>query len=152
MAVGSPALTTYSLILTTLNRRWVRKKIAGLEDTYQTAAEYVTILPAVELLLAEAQQVPLRAIQQHGWLSSLLVRPGNRVWWSTLRERLESTRRGVTFSLFAQGFSAFIAWVFVIASAFIASLGQPSVALQISSGSIWAWMVRISSCACHLRC
>ena len=145
MAVGSPALATYSLTLTTLNRYDVRKRMTAIREDHRAVllhyTTYSRVLDSVEYLLAEAQQVPLRVSQEGGWLSSLLVSPANRIWWERMMTRLKDTRRGVTFSLVAQGSFAAIAWIFVIVSAFIASLGLVSVALQIAAGSLWVWMV-----------
>ena len=146
MAVGSPALATWSLTLTTLNRYWIRRRIKDLHKSYRAASTYFqVVLDSVEYLLAEGQQVPLRASQEDGWLSSLIVSPNNRKWWKGMQKRLESTRRGVTFSLVAQGSFAVIAWIFIIASAFVASLGSIPTALQVSAGSLWVWMVSTST-------
>ena len=147
MAVGSPALVTYSLTLTILNRYWVRckyqklKKIANDDAVKKKYPEYYERVEAIEYLLSYGQQVPLRASQEKGWLSSLIVDPDNQDWWTNLQANLHKTRRRVTYSLLAQVSSAIIAWFFVVGSTFEASLGSAEVALQISSGSLWAWLV-----------
>lgn len=147
LAVGSPALVTYSLTLTILNRFRVRQRYktlmreAKLPIVTRRHPQFHDHVSAIEYLLSEAQQVSLRASQRAGWLSSLIVLPENDDWWTRLRASLRSTRRGVTFSLVAQVLSAIIAWLFVVISAFRASLGDSSVALQISAGSLWIWLV-----------
>ena len=153
MAVGSPALATYSLTLTTLNRYWIRKRFKNLRKSYRAVATYFQVtLDAVEYHLAEGQQVPLRATQENGWLSSLIVSRSNKKWWKSMHNRLESTRRRPTPSLVARGSFAVIAWIFVIATAFVASLGSIPAALQISAGSLWVWMVSTSTClATHMK-
>jgi hypothetical protein len=146
LAVGSPAMITYSLTLTILNRYWVREQFHKLSVKAQSRAvhdkhaEYNNRVRAIQYLLQEAQQVPLRASQEKGWLSSLLVAPKNQTWWRNVQRRLRTTRRGVTFSLVAQILAAAIAWLFTVSSAFITT-GDIVVANQLSSGSLWAWLV-----------
>ena len=147
LAVGSPALVTYSLAITILNRYWVRKRFderratARGRDVHQKYGEYESRIRASEYLLQEAQQVPLRASQEHGWFSSLIVIPDNLEWWNQLERRLRSTRRGVTASLVSQMLFAAITYLFTVISSFEAELGDPTTALQIASGSLWIWLV-----------
>ena len=151
MAVGSPALITYSLSLTILNRSWVRQQFDSLfsrargQSVHQRFPGYADRVRAAQYLLQEAQQVPMRASQDSGWLSSLVVVGDNQKWWQRMRDRLNNTRRGVTFSLTAQIVMAAIAWLFTVISAFIGFLGDMVVALQISAGSLWIWMVSLST-------
>lgn len=147
LAVGSPALATYSLSITILNRYWVRKTFGKLRAKARRRAvmarygELEERIKAVQFLLQEAQQVPLRASQGKGWLSSLLVIPANATWWEEIAERLKHTRRGITASLVAQMLFAAIAYLFTVITSFQTDLGDPSTALQISSGSLWIWLV-----------
>ena len=147
LAVGSPALVTYSLAITILNRYWVRKRFdeprvdARKRNVNQKYSELEGRIGAAEYLLEEAQQVPLRACQERGWFSSLIVAPKNTEWWNQLERRLRSTRRGVTASLVSQMLFAAIAYLFTVISSFQAALGDPTTALQIASGSLWIWLV-----------
>jgi hypothetical protein len=147
LAVGSPTMITYSLTLTILNRYWVRERFHKLSMKAQSHAvhdkyaEYSDRVRAIQYLLQEAQQVPLRASQEKGWLSSLLVAPKNQTWWRNVQKRLRTTRRGVTFSLVAQVLAAAIAWLLTVSSSFITSAGDTIVAYQLSSGSLWTWLV-----------
>ena len=147
LAVGSPTMITYSLTLTILNRYWVRVRFhkltmkAQLPAVHDKYAEYSNRVRAIQYLLQEAQQVPLRASQEKGWLSSLLVAPENQTWWRNVQRRLIRTRRGVTFSLVAQVLAAAIAWLFTVSSSFVTSTGDIVVAYQLSSGSLWTWLV-----------
>ena len=145
LAIGSPALITYSLSLTILNRTWIRRRFDNLRaDAADITIQYPDFserVKAAQFLLQEAQQVPMRASQEAGWLSSLIVLPANQPWWLRVRNDLRNTRRGVTFSLFAQVGMALIAWLFTIIAAFVGALGDTSTALQISSGCMWVWMV-----------
>lgn len=156
LAVGSPALATYSLAITILNRYWVRKKFddtraqSRARNVSQRFGELDNRIRAAAYLLQEAQQVPLRASQNSGWFGSLIVLPANREWWRQLEKRLRSTRRGVTASLVAQMLFAAIAYLFTVIASFDAELGDPTTALQIASGSLWIWLVRGCSCCWYL--
>ncbi|KAF2732487.1 hypothetical protein EJ04DRAFT_496825 [Polyplosphaeria fusca] len=150
MAVGSPALITYSLTITILNRYSLRTtKWHALHQTAMGPAvhgkypAFSERIKAMQYLLQEAQQVPLRASQERGWLSSLIVGPKNQPWWRSLKGRLSRTRRGVTFSLIAQILAALVAWLFTVASAFLESRGDRVVANQLSSGTLWLWLVPV---------
>lgn len=106
-------------------------------------SDFVLRVRAIQFLLQEAQQVPLRASQERGWLSSLIVNPKNQAWWRSLKSRLVRSRRGVTFSLVAQILAAGIAWLFTVASGFIASRGDRIAANQLSSGTLWMWLIPV---------
>lgn len=104
LAVGSPAMIAYSLTITILNRFWVRKTFGELQQKAQGPNvrdrynEYSPRIRAAQYLLQEAQQVPLRASQERGWLSSLIVIPMNTRWWERLVMQLK-TQPGVKLAL-----------------------------------------------------
>lgn len=135
LAIGSPALITYSLSLTVLNRTRTRRRFETLRadaaDVIKQHPDFSERLKAAQFLLQEAQQVPM---------SSLVVLHANQPWWLRVRTDLRNTRRGVTFSLFAQVGMAITAWSFTIIAAFVGDLGNTITAFQISSGSMWVWM------------
>lgn len=147
IAVGSPAMVTYSLSITILNRDWIRKAFHHLRSSSRADGvkkkwpELRDRVDSIQFLLQEAQQVPLRASQARGWFSSLLVIPENTLFWEHVRQRLEDTRRGITASLVAQMLFAAIAYLFTVITSFNADLGDPATALQIASGSLWIWLV-----------
>ena len=145
MAVGSPALTTYSLMLTIRNRAFVREKFTHLRnhigDVLPKYSTFEQRLIAIQNVLEEAQQVPLRVSQEDGWFSSLIVATANENWWKNVERKLKDTRRGRTLSLVFQMGVAILAWLLTIIAAFVTSLGDPQIGLQISAGSIWVWMV-----------
>lgn len=106
MAIGSPALITYSLSLTILNRYWIRRRLGRLKRPSQRVkylAPHISgrVSAAMELL-QDAQQAPLRVSQEDGWLSSLVVLRENQAFWKTVKRNLRITRRGLSASLFAQ--------------------------------------------------
>ncbi len=145
LALGSPSLITYSLSLTILNRFWIRQRFASLRSKSRAVTDrhpqFYERIKAAQYLLQEAQQVPMRASQEGGWLSSLVVLNDNQQWWTGVKKDLRNTRRAVTFSLVAQVGMAVIAWLFTIIAAFVGDLGDSGTALQISSGSLWLWMI-----------
>lgn len=110
---------------------------------YDKYSEFCVRIKAIQFLLQEAQQVPLRASQERGWLSSLIVGPKNQAWWRNVQRRLTRTRRGITFSLVAQILAAGIAWLFTVTSGFIESRGDRVVANQLSSGTLWLWLIPV---------
>jgi hypothetical protein len=85
----------------------------------------------------------MRASQDNGWLSSLVVLGENQSWWESAEKHIWNTRRGVTFSLVAQILMAFIAWFLTVLGALLGNLGDSSTALQLSSGSLWLWMIPV---------
>ena len=147
LALGSPALITYSLMITLLNRNAVqtsfedvieRTQSSTVKDRYENIGERVQ---AVLYFLKESQQVPLRATQVKCQLASLVVLPENQGWWIKVKKNLEGSRRGVTFSLVAQNLLAFFVWMFTIVSSFLAAVGNTTIALQIAAATLWIWLV-----------
>jgi hypothetical protein len=147
LAIGSPALITFSLAITAFNRRWIRKRftVSANNLPLKFDSKFSHFKPAVEgaqFLLEKAQQVPLRCSEVEGWLSSLIVLPQNRHWWTGVMEDLTKTRRDLTFSLIAQLLFAVLAYIFTVVEAFPQS-GSLTNATQMSASGLWAWMVPI---------
>ena len=144
MSVGSPALVAYSLTLTFLNRKWARDEFEPFKSSVrEVLTRYPGLdqrLQAIEYVIGEAQQVPLRASQEQGWLSSLVVDRYNQDWWVRVADKLSYTRRKSNLILVFQIFVACIAWLFTIIAAFLNSLGDIDTALQIATSSVWVWM------------
>ena len=148
LAIGSPALITYSLTVTILNRSSAYRRFEKLRsDVFESNAHkrypgLAKTIKEARYLIQEMQQIPIRVCQDNGWLSSLVVLPDNFSWWHRVRIDLQKARRGVTASLFAQIAAAIIAWLLTVLSTFTADLGDVDAALQLSSGSVWLWMVQ----------
>jgi hypothetical protein len=151
MAIGSPALITYSLTLTILNRIWVRRIFGSLHKRLDDVPkdlrhELRKRLRAAQYILQESQQVPMRASQVHGWLSSLIALEENHPWWMRGKKDLKNTRRGYTLSLLAQIGMAFLAYTLTIAiSLNSAPLGnsEGDGVLLTAGGGIWIWMIPV---------
>ena len=150
MAVGSPALITYSLTISILNRIWVRRKFELLLNKLDRLSEppqhFHKRLGAAQYLLQESQQVPMRASQSDGWLSSLVVLKDNAAWWNRVKKDLQNSRRGYTFSLVAQIGMAFLAYLFTMTTNFDNSTAGNSEGTQVlvtAGGSLWIWMIPV---------
>jgi len=151
LSLGSPALITYSLMITLLNRIWIHSKFerlirkTKLEKVRNRYREYEERVESLLYFLSESQQAPLRVTQTNYWLSSLVVSPMNQGWWMALKDRLERSRRDYTSSLFAQIALAGIVWLLTVGSAFYAAWGDATIALQIAAATLWTWLVRPSA-------
>ncbi|KAF8175981.1 hypothetical protein K438DRAFT_1979487 [Mycena galopus ATCC 62051] len=148
LCVGSPALATYSLALTTFNRNYIAAKFKRLrekaeKDTKQRYDYMVERLDAAAFILQESQQCPLRADQRNGELASLVVLPDRQHFWRTARKDLTNTRRGFTYSFLAQVILAFASYLISFIAAVHDSLGSPDVGLQFATSSVWSWMFPI---------
>lgn len=85
LAVGSPALITYSLVLTIFNRRDARKRFADLsraarDVSARSCLEFANRIDRVGEFVTESQHGPLRLSHEDGWLASLLLLHQNREW------------------------------------------------------------------------
>ncbi|KAF7353980.1 hypothetical protein MVEN_01084500 [Mycena venus] len=152
LAVGSPALATYSLTLTALNRWYISHEFHQLKDMVQnlrdTRPEYSYMVERVDsaaFILREVQQCPMRANQRDGALASLIVLddPGLQHFWKSAAKDLKNTRRGFTYSFLAQVIMAFVAYLISFIAAVHDSLGSPDVGLQFASSTVWSWMFPI---------
>lgn len=140
IALGSPMLLTFSLMMTIFNRRWLRGRCKRFNSQFPNSP-LASRLKNAETFLESAQQVPLRMSPADGWLASLILLESNGSWWSRLATRLRATRRQLTLSLVAQMLVAVTAWILTIVGSFGASLGDHAEALALSSSTLWTWLV-----------
>ncbi|KAM7188658.1 hypothetical protein V8F33_010523 [Rhypophila sp. PSN 637] len=145
MSLGSPALATYSLMITILNQNWLRRLCESLpkfeDGENQIQNPYTKRMSSARILLEAAQQAPLQISDTDGSLSSLVILEANNSWWNSVEQRLRATKRNVTISLVAQMLVAAGAWVLTVAGSFLASLGDHNEALVLSSSALWTWLV-----------
>ncbi|KAI1915561.1 hypothetical protein LOZ65_005464 [Ophidiomyces ophidiicola] len=142
IALGSPAMITYSLTITMLNRYWVRREFRFLLGSLRrhTRLRYKRQICAVQYFLAEVQQVPLQLPSDFNVLRQHL-QPEMEKSWTRLSGRLRRSRRGVTASLVAQVLSAAVAYTFTVISSFVSSIESLDSVMQITAGTLWAWLV-----------
>jgi hypothetical protein len=140
MALGSPMLLTFSLMMTIFNRRWLRSKVTRFNSRFP-GSPLTARLREASSLLEVAQQVPLRMSHRSGWLASLILLDTNNPWWSRLTTRLLATRRKLTLSLITQMLVAVMAWILTIIGTFGSELGSHAEGLVLSSSTLWTWLV-----------
>ncbi|THU93307.1 hypothetical protein K435DRAFT_820294 [Dendrothele bispora CBS 962.96] len=134
LAVGSPTLAAYSVMLTVLNSRWV----AGLFHKLK----YPNVQSAVRIL-SSLQQGPVRIDHSDpSLLPSLVVLPQNDQWWKGMRKRLEYTHTW-TVSAATSIAWVFIAYVFTIIDSFTANIEQLVEVNGQGVGSVWLWLLPV---------
>ncbi|KAK1962201.1 hypothetical protein LY78DRAFT_749771 [Colletotrichum sublineola] len=141
IGLGSPLLMTFSLMMTILNKRWIRKKFRDLAQT--CGGDMKTRVQNALVIADEAGQAPIRLRQKDGWLARLVVLDANTKWWTKAANSLKSTRRGTTLSLIAQLAMATAAWVLTVTGSLQQKVGDTEEALVLSSGSLWIWLVPV---------
>jgi len=93
LAVGSPALVTYSLAITVLNARWINEQFHCLKDwNAELGGNMGPTLENVSRFLIESQCVPIQLGSKKDF-AQLVVDPEKRGWWRDVVERLEKTKR-----------------------------------------------------------
>ncbi|GJC99979.1 hypothetical protein ColKHC_08805 [Colletotrichum higginsianum] len=145
VGLGSPMLMTFSLMMTILNKRWIRKRFRDLAGSCEGDGftQMRVRLKSARVIAEEARQVPTRLSQRHAWLARLVMLDANTAWWRAASESLRSTRRGATLSLYAQLSVAAIAWVLTAIGSLKTKVGDTEEALVLSSGSLWIWLVPV---------
>lgn len=95
LAVGSPALVTYSLAITVLNTRWINEQFRYLKDwNTEFGGNMGPTLENVSSFLIESQCVPIQLVLgPEREFAQLVVDPAKRDWWRHVVERLEKTKR-----------------------------------------------------------
>ncbi|KIK41457.1 hypothetical protein CY34DRAFT_806054 [Suillus luteus UH-Slu-Lm8-n1] len=133
LTVGSPTLAGYSLFITLLNSRWIKRRFDQL-------AEYPNSRFALSIL-SSLQQVPLRLHPDRVRLPSLIILPENDSWWKYLSEFVDYTH---TWSIAS---ATSIAWVVVAYILTVAnSLSDVYANVQSNgeaTGSVWLWLIPI---------
>jgi len=135
LAVGSPTLAAYSLILTILNGQWAARRFSNVSyPNYHHAFRIMNSL----------QQAPLQITNESSLLSSLVVLPENDEWWSDLVERLDYTH---TWSISASTAIVwvFTAYIFTVVDSFATLKDEPQASADDGQavGSAWLWLLPI---------
>ncbi|KAJ7762927.1 hypothetical protein B0H16DRAFT_1368488 [Mycena metata] len=135
LALGSPCLAAYSLILTVLHTKWLARRFANIE--YPNGAYAARILNNL-------QQTPIMVRTDGGRLASLIVLPENDPWWMELAEKLDDADTH-TWSIAT---AASIAWVVIAYALTIVDASSNIPANSESNlsgaGSIWVWMLPVT--------
>ncbi|GJC87475.1 hypothetical protein ColLi_10313 [Colletotrichum liriopes] len=145
VGLGSPVLMAFSLMMTILNKRWIRRRFKYLAGSCEGDGfnQMRVRLKSARIIAEESRQAPTRLSQRHGWLARLVMLDANTSWWREAASSLRSTRRGATLSLYAQLSVAVIAWVLTAIGSLKTKVGDTEEALVLSAGSLWIWLVPV---------
>ncbi|TFK38818.1 hypothetical protein BDQ12DRAFT_698553 [Crucibulum laeve] len=134
LAVGSPTLAAYSLALTALNGRWIRRRF----DCYH----YPNSQKAAQLLI-NLQQAPLRVVTENGLFASLVVLPQNDAWWKEIVIQLDYTHSW-SVSTITSLVWVIVAFCFTTTNSFT---GKQADFIGSDNGqsvsSVWLWLLPI---------
>lgn len=146
LALGSPALITYSLALTILNARWINRKFRQVKEDNATlrCPLQTEVVEAARSILIESQHIPFQIYNgPRREISQLIVRPENRAWWCSLQHQILTTKRKWTYSLYAQ-----VGWVcasqlLAIINFFTSASQNTTIGIGLAINSLWLWMIPI---------
>jgi hypothetical protein len=144
LAVGSPMLITYSLCITILNSRWLNERFAVLRDENKRLGNHQEkALAAARYILRESQHVPIAIRDTRRRFAELIVSPANLVWWTSLQEEIQRTKRDFTYSLGAQ-----TVWVVVTEGIavldFFTTIDSSTIGMGVAINSLWMWLIPIT--------
>lgn len=134
LAVGSPVLAAYSLVLTLLNGRWVAERFSNIRyRQYRRACR----------IIAALQQAPLCLSTENHHLALLVVLPINDGWWKDCLDRLSVSH---TWSIAAATSISWvlIAYLFTVAQSFQSLAPLPfsnNVSDGQAIGTVWLWLL-----------
>ena len=146
LALGSPALISYSLALTVLNSKAINRMFREIEVNSQPSqqADVIKLLQFPRKVLIEIQHIPIQILNgPRRELAQLVVCPENRAWWESLHERIQLTKRGWTLSLYAQIAYVSIAQIITVVQFFTSGSSSNNVGIGLAINSLWLWMIPV---------
>ena len=146
LALGSPSLIMFSLALTILNSRSINRRFRQIKRDILSldSPQLAKAIKAARVFLIESQQIPIQIYNgPRREFAQLVVRPENWVWWQNLREEVQRTRRGWTYSLYAQVGWVCVTQVLAIVNFFVAASFNTSTGLGLAINSLWIWMIPV---------
>lgn len=146
LAIGSPALITYSLALTILNARWINWKFRYVQDSNATLHRplQTEAIKAARSILIESQHVPIQVCNgSRRELSQLIVHPENWAWWCSLQQKILTTKRKWTYSLYAQVGWVCISQLLAVIDFFTSASSNSTIGIGLAINSLWLWMIPI---------
>lgn len=107
LALGSPSLITFSLALTILDARWINQKFRHIKDDSESLRPSRDLqskaIEAARCFLIESQHIPIEIVNgPRREFAQLVACPENWAWWPSLRKKIQKTKKGWTYSLYAQ--------------------------------------------------
>ncbi|KAF9523983.1 hypothetical protein CPB83DRAFT_949095 [Crepidotus variabilis] len=134
LTVGSPVLAAYSLILTTLNGRWIARRFLPYRR-HPLASRAVRAL-------SRLQQAPLRITDDHDLLSALIHHEKNQQWWDELLSWLNLTHSW-SISAATSIVWVFIAFIFTVIDSLSTNIDESVWANGQAVGSVWLWLLAV---------
>jgi hypothetical protein len=137
LAVGSPVLASFSLVMTVLNRKWItgalnRNVTEALEERAALAAR----------ILNYFQQVPIYVQLEGKALQYLVSSTHNSKWWKDLHDQLRYPQTWSNIAISTMLW-VFLAYVFTVIDSFT---GDIQSSLEINGqgiGTLWLWLLPI---------
>lgn len=147
LAIGSPALITYSLALTILNARWINESFRQIKDKLNAEKfpQQTNALRAARRILIESHHIPIQIVNgPHHEISQLIGIPENWTWWVRLLELIQKTKRGWTYSLYSNVGWVFVAQLLTIIDFFNTKNQSKSIGVGLAINCLWMWMIPIT--------
>ena len=146
LALGSPSHITFSLFLTILNARSINRVFRQIKERNEPLNRPLQIkaIKAARTFLVESQQTPIQIYNGPSReFAQLVVCPENWTWWNSVREEIIKTKRGWTYSLYAQIFWVSVAQLLAIIDFFTSSSFNNSIGIGLAINSLWTWMLPV---------
>ena len=146
LALGSPALIVYTLALTVLNSRTIRRKFKNClrrckEINLPGLAEAID---SAQTIMVDLQHIPIQAYQgPQRAFSHLVVCPNTWIWRTNLKDEMSGTRKTWDFSLFANVAFVCIAQTLAVFDFFTSTTGTSNIGIGLAINSLWVWMVPV---------
>ena len=147
LAIGSPALITYSLALTILNARWINQSFRQIKDKLHAEKfpQQTNALRAARKILIESYHIPIQIVNgPDREISQLIAIPENWTWWVRLLELIQKTKRGWTYSLYSNVGWVFVAQLLTIIDFFNTKSQSSSIGVGLAINCLWMWMIPIT--------
>ena len=146
LAMGSPALITYSLALTILNAQRINRTFRHIKEVNITLHRPLQLkaIKAARAILIETQHIPIQIYNgPRRELAQLVVHPQNWRWWCSLRDTIFLRKRKWTYSLYAQVGFVCVSQVLAITIFFTSASSDSSIGIGLAINSLWLWMIPV---------
>ncbi|KAG8817490.1 hypothetical protein FRC17_011208 [Serendipita sp. 399] len=142
LTIGSPQLAMYSLALTLLNSRYVKKQLDSLRTLNGDEGQLELLKKSVLQTFRFSQQEPFGLTIPMGAVTSDFVTLTH--WWHSACKSLEKSARWFTASLATQSAWAMAAFAFTWVDAFgPRNLGLNVTAFGLAIALCWSWVAVI---------
>ncbi|KAL2048664.1 hypothetical protein N7G274_000576 [Stereocaulon virgatum] len=146
LAMGSPALITYSLALTILNAQQINRTFRYIKEININLNRHLQLkaIKAARTILIETQHIPIQIYSgPRRELAQLVVHPQNWRWWCSLRDTIFLRKRKWTYSLYAQVGFVCVSQVLAITIFFTSASSDSSIGIGLAINSLWLWMIPV---------